>query len=71
MNNSRVSIAGWGNNGKLIRRRSLFYSIYAWGVPLIIVIIGQILDNNSDLPSNIVKPGFGIKQCWFGKIINS
>ncbi len=52
---------------KLMGKRLLSYSIYAWGVPLSIVIIGQILDNIKDLSPHIVKPGFGIKQCWFGK----
>jgi hypothetical protein len=53
--------------GQLLGRRFFFYSGYAWGVPLFIVIIGQILDNGSNLPSNVLKPGFGIKYCWFGK----
>ena len=48
-------------------RRLFFYSIYAWGVPLLIVIIGQIMDNAKNLPSNIVKPEFGMLSCWFGK----
>ena len=52
-------------NGQLMGRRLCFYSIYAWGVPLLIVIIGQILDNIGDL--NIVTPEFGKSHCWFGK----
>ena len=52
-------------NEQLMGRRLCFYSIYAWGVPLLIVIIGQILDNIGDL--NIVTPDFGKRHCWFGK----
>jgi hypothetical protein len=46
-------------------RRFIFYSLYAWGVPFIIVLVGQILDNIKNLPPNIVKPGFGQLKCWF------
>lgn len=45
--------------------RFVVYSIYAWGVPTLIVLIGQILDNSADLPNNIVKPNFGKPRCWF------
>merc|ERR1740128_1413470 len=45
--------------------RFVVYSIYAWGVPTLIVLIGQILDNSPDLPDYIVKPNFGKPRCWF------
>lgn len=48
-------------------KRLFFYSIYAWGVPLLIVMTGQILQNVDELPSNIITPGLGLKKCWFGK----
>ena len=50
-----------------VGKRLFFYSMFAWGVPLLIVITGQILQNVDELPSNIVTPGFGLKKCWFGK----
>ncbi|KAI9557713.1 hypothetical protein GHT06_017542 [Daphnia sinensis] len=46
-------------------RRIIFYSIYAWGVPFIIVLVGQILDHVKNLPQHIVTPGFGEVKCWF------
>lgn len=50
-------------------RRIIFYSIYAWGVPFIIVLVGQILDHVKNLPQHIVTPGFGEVKCWFfGKL---
>jgi len=45
--------------------RFVFYSIYAWGVPTLIVVIGQILDNSPNVPNNILKPEFGVTRCWF------
>jgi hypothetical protein len=46
-------------------RRIIFYSIYAWGVPFIIVLVGQVLDHLKNLPQHIVTPGFGEVKCWF------
>jgi len=45
--------------------RFFVYSLYAWGVPIIIVLIGQILDHTSNLPESIIKPNFGNPRCWF------
>lgn len=44
----------------------ILYSLYGWGVPLVIVVVGQILDNMRNLPVVIVKPNFGLHKCWFG-----
>jgi len=46
--------------------RFLMYSLYAWGVPTLIVSVGQILDNVANVPENIIKPDFGVYSCWFG-----
>jgi hypothetical protein len=54
-------------NQQLLGRRFMFYSIYGWGVPFVIVIIGQILDNVEGLPENTIKPQFGVESCWFCK----
>ena len=43
----------------------IFYSLYAWGIPLVIVVVGQILDNLPNVPNYISKPGFGMGSCWF------
>lgn len=43
----------------------LIYSIYAWGVPTLIVAVGQILDYAPNLPDSIIKPNFGVTHCWF------
>ena len=48
--------------------RFLMYSLYAWGVPTLIVSVGQILDNVANVPENIIKPDFGVYSCWFGGI---
>nr|CAH0112502.1 unnamed protein product [Daphnia galeata] len=43
----------------------LYYSIYGWGIPFIVVVVGQILQH-SDVPDCIIKPGFNSKSfCWF------
>jgi len=47
--------------------RFVIYSIYAWGIPLIIVLIGQILDfikTESD-DDEFIRPNFGFTKCWF------
>merc|ERR1712136_696738 len=45
--------------------RFVMYSIYAWGVPTLIVAVGQILDYSPNLPDSIIKPSFGVTHCWF------
>ena len=59
-------------NGRIqqLGRRFVFYSLYAWCVPFIIVIVGQILDNVNDPIPNIIKPGFGEMKCWFSSEYN-
>jgi hypothetical protein len=46
-------------------RRLVFYSIYGWGVPFTINIVGQVLETIQVLPENIVTPNFEQSQCWF------
>ncbi|XP_042874579.1 G-protein coupled receptor Mth2-like [Penaeus japonicus] len=41
----------------------VFYSIYAWGCPLLIGLIGLILDLLK-LP-NVIRPNFTMSSCWF------
>ncbi len=42
------------------------YSSYGWGVPFIVVVIGQIFDHIKQLPNYIIRPNFGLRSCWFG-----
>ena len=52
-------------NQEKLRRRFIFFSLYAWGIPLIIVVIGQIFDNLPDLNPDAIRPNFGQEACWF------
>lgn len=50
------------------RHRFIFYSIYAWGCPLV---IGSVTLAMEMLPktkeySHLILPRFGRKNCWFG-----
>ncbi|KAG8179555.1 hypothetical protein JTE90_016125 [Oedothorax gibbosus] len=46
------------------RRQFLYYSIYSWGVPLVITIISVIMDNIRATP-NWIRPDFGMHDiCW-------
>lgn len=49
-------------NRHRLGRRFIWYSVYAWGLPLVIVAVGQILDN---VPTTILRPNFGVVKCWF------
>lgn len=46
-------------------RRFIYYSLYAWSVPTLIVLFGQIVDNVRGLANHISQPGFGTLKCWF------
>ena len=48
-----------------VSTRFVWYSLYAWSVPLIIVVVGQILDNVAGLPESVLRPQFGLYKCWF------
>ena len=48
-----------------IGRRFAWYSLYAWGMPLVVVVVGQVLDHLPDLSDRVVRPEFGVKKCWF------
>lgn len=50
------------------RKKFVYYSLYAWGCPLIITSVTAILQEASDanrLPRGILSPGFGRVTCWF------
>lgn len=46
-------------------KKFLLYSLYAWGVPAIILAISLVMDLVPFIPDSFIKPGFGIKKCWF------
>ncbi|GFY24624.1 g-protein coupled receptor Mth2 [Trichonephila clavipes] len=51
------------------RTQFIFYSIYSWGMPLIITTISVVLDYTEDVPTWI-KPGYGKKDtCWITSIM--
>jgi len=55
-----------GKNRHHFGRRFGLYSIYAWGIPLAIVLTGQILDLiEVGADDEIVRPKFGFSKCWF------
>lgn len=39
------------------------YSLFSWGIPAIIVVVGQIFDEIKS--ERFVRPGFGEEACWF------
>ncbi|KAK9890250.1 hypothetical protein WA026_010362 [Henosepilachna vigintioctopunctata] len=47
------------------RCRLRLYKLYAWGIPLLIVTIGVILDSLPDPENKLIKPRFGENKCWF------
>lgn len=54
-----------GNGRKKVNRTFLWYSFYGWGAPFVIVLVGQLLDNISNMPAYIIVPEFGRRKCWF------
>ena len=54
-------------SGEDTRLRFVFYSIYAWGTPLLITSVTAFMEF---LPSSfdkegLILPGFGLRGCWF------
>ena len=55
-----------GKNRHHFGQRFGLYSTYAWGIPLAIVLVGQILDLiEIGVDDEIVRPKFGFSKCWF------
>lgn len=46
-------------------RRFLWYSVYAWTFPTVIVSISMVMDLTPTVPSAYLKPNFGLQSCWF------
>ena len=60
--NSREMASGTANNAK--RRRLAIYTVYAIGMPLVIVIITVIVEFVEVVPTEF-KPYFGQRKCFF------
>lgn len=56
---------GRGSKQDRLDRRFVYYSLYAWTVPMLIVGFGQVVDNVRSLSKSLIGPGFGLKTCWF------
>ncbi|KAF4528729.1 hypothetical protein B566_EDAN008995 [Ephemera danica] len=48
------------------RRKLIIYSLYAWGCPLIMLVVSIIMDYAPGIPNTALKPQFGVQRCWFG-----
>ncbi|XP_050546749.1 uncharacterized protein LOC126908587 isoform X2 [Daktulosphaira vitifoliae] len=46
-------------------RQFIFYSIYAWGCPIIILIVTLSIELSSNIVKATLRPQFGRKGCWF------
>ncbi|XP_071446664.1 G-protein coupled receptor Mth2-like [Hetaerina americana] len=47
------------------RKKFLIYSLYAWGCPLLILIVCIVMDYAPGIPDTYLKPRFGVQKCWF------
>lgn len=52
-------------------KKFIFYSLYAWGGPLVIFAITICMELIPSIPETYVKPHFGTEKCWFrGQLCN-
>jgi hypothetical protein len=42
-----------------------YYSLYAWGLPVLLVVVSMTIDLMPTIPSSYLKPNFGDNKCWF------
>jgi len=43
----------------------IFYSVYAWCLPIVLVVFSMVFDLMPIIPSSYLKPNFGDNKCWF------
>ena len=43
----------------------IFYSVYAWCLPLVLVAVSMTFEFMPVIPSSYLKPNFGDSKCWF------
>ncbi|KAK7085397.1 hypothetical protein SK128_025712 [Halocaridina rubra] len=50
------------------RSRFYLYSFYAWGCPIFIGIVSEVIDNLPNTFTHLIRPGFvnEMHTCWFG-----
>ncbi|KAK4872552.1 hypothetical protein RN001_014581 [Aquatica leii] len=54
-----------GSRKEAERKRFLLYSAYAWGMPLLLVVVVTSLSVTTDVEANTwYNPGMGAGQCW-------
>lgn len=54
------------NMPKKMERKFFFgYSVYAWCLPLVLVVVSMVFDLMPIIPSSYLKPNFGDNKCWF------
>lgn len=47
------------------RKKFIWYSIYAWGIPTVLLVICIGLEYSANIPDWVIKPGFTKLSCWF------
>ncbi|XP_054280563.1 G-protein coupled receptor Mth2-like isoform X1 [Macrosteles quadrilineatus] len=47
------------------RVRFLWYSLYAWSMPLMFGIVTIVMELTPVVPNAYLKPSFGLQSCWF------
>lgn len=58
-----------GNNsrGRAQRKKFLMYSLYAWGMPMLMTLVGILSDQMKILP-HYLRPNIGTSSCWFTQL---
>ncbi|CAL1687354.1 unnamed protein product [Lasius platythorax] len=56
-----------GNVKQRERKKIVLYSIYAWGSPIILVVVCGIMEFVPNLSENLIRPRFGVDYCWFSE----
>lgn len=52
-------------NKQYLGKIFVYYSLYGWGLPGVITLLGQLFDHIEDLPDYVIRPQFGVWSCWF------
>ncbi|XP_071446665.1 probable G-protein coupled receptor Mth-like 3 [Hetaerina americana] len=60
----RASRSIAGNPAERDRKKFVIYSVYAWGMPLLITAICMVTELHPGVPDHILKPHFEL-TCWF------
>lgn len=67
MSSRRTLKADHRNTSRIQSRKPLvFYSLYGWGIPLIIVAVSQVFQYAEALSKYAIRPDFHLEpRCWF------